>query len=136
MGQNQSQDQKGIELILLRQWAAHLQTPIWIAGTNGELLFYNEPAELLLGRRFDEAGEMPLDHLPILFDIKTEEGEPFDPTKLALGIALRERRPAHDRIRFTAMDGKPHLIEVSAVPIIAQGNRHLGAIVFFNEVTR
>jgi PAS domain-containing protein len=127
--------QKDIELILLRQWATHMQTPIWIAGTAGELLFYNEPAELLLGRRFDEAGEMSLDHLPTLFDIRTEDGGEFDPQRLALGIALRERRPASDRIRFTAMDGVARLIEVTAVPIIAQGNRHLGAIVFFNEVS-
>jgi hypothetical protein len=33
------------------------------------------------------------------------------------------------------MDGVARLIEVTAVPIIAQGNRHLGAIVFFNEVS-
>ena len=126
--------QKDLELILLRQWAAHIQTPIWIAGVEGELLFYNEPAEQLLRRRFDEAGEMPLDQLAELFNTATEEGKPVASGDLPLGIALAQRRPAQGRIRVTALDGATRLIDVTAVPIIAQGDRHLGAIVFFMEV--
>jgi hypothetical protein len=53
--------QKEIELILLRQWASHMTLPIWVTGLNGDLIYYNEPAEALLGVRYDEAGEMPLD---------------------------------------------------------------------------
>ena len=50
--------QQPLELILLRQCASHLAMPIWIMGPDGNLLFYNEPAEPILGRRFDEAGEL------------------------------------------------------------------------------
>ena len=125
---------KDLELILLRQWASHIQTPIWIAGVEGELLFYNEPAEQLLRRRFDEAGEMPLDQLAALFNTATEDGKPVSPRDLPLGIALLERRAAQGRLRVNALDGATRLIDVTAVPIIAAGNRHLGAIVFFSEV--
>ncbi len=45
--------QKEIELILLRQCASHLAMPIWLMGENGDLLYYNEPAEPILGRRFE-----------------------------------------------------------------------------------
>ncbi len=51
--------QRPIEIILLRQWASHMATPIWIAGARGELLYYNEYAEGLLGQRFDKAGHLP-----------------------------------------------------------------------------
>jgi PAS domain-containing protein len=47
-----------IELILMRELADHLATPIFVVEPNGDLLFYNEPAEKLLGTRFDETGTM------------------------------------------------------------------------------
>ena len=50
-----------IELILMRQLASHLRIPIFLVHGRGTLLFCNEPAEALLGLRFDEAGEMKLD---------------------------------------------------------------------------
>jgi hypothetical protein len=51
--------QRPIETIVLRQWASHMATPIWIAGAPGELPYYNESAEWLLGSRFDKAGHLP-----------------------------------------------------------------------------
>ena len=39
-----------IELILFRQLAIHLLTPIFLVDERGALIFYNEPAEKLLGR--------------------------------------------------------------------------------------
>ena len=47
-----------IEVILMRELAGHLATPIFVVNADGDLLFYNEPAEKLLGSRFDESGPM------------------------------------------------------------------------------
>ena len=47
-----------IELILLKQWASYIAIPMWITDAEGNLLFYNEPAESILGHRFEEAGEI------------------------------------------------------------------------------
>ena len=52
--------QKAIELILMRQLASSLAMPIFLVDASGNLLFYNEPAEQLLGSRFDETGEMSM----------------------------------------------------------------------------
>lgn len=125
--------QKDVELILLRQWASHLAMPVWIAGTEGELIFYNEPAESLLQRRFDEAGEMPLDQLSTLFKTAAEDGTPVSPAELPLGLALREGRPAHGRLRIETSDGVVRTIEITAIPLVVQGGRNLGAVVFFWE---
>ena len=38
-----------IEIILMRELADHLATPIFVVDPDGDLLFYNEPAEKLLG---------------------------------------------------------------------------------------
>jgi hypothetical protein len=39
-----------IQIILMRQLAGYLSVPLFLVGPNGDLLFYNEPAETILGR--------------------------------------------------------------------------------------
>jgi PAS domain-containing protein len=126
-------EQQPIEIILLRQWASHMAMPVWVAGTHGELLYYNEPAEELLGRRFDEAGEMPLDELAQIFETADEHGKPIPPNRLPLGIALAKREPAHMRVRITALDGTTRLLDITAFPLTGQGSKHLGSVAVFWE---
>jgi PAS domain-containing protein len=38
-----------------------LSMPVFITDTKGNLIFYNEPAEQLLGSRFEDAGEMKVE---------------------------------------------------------------------------
>jgi PAS domain-containing protein len=123
-----------IELILLRQWASYLTMPIFLCDHEGHLLFYNEAAEPLLGRRYDEAGEMPVSELANIFETKREDGSPLNAEDLPLGQALRDTRPAHDRIRMKGLDNVWRTIEITAFPIEGQGERHLGAVALFWEV--
>jgi PAS domain-containing protein len=121
-----------IELILLRQLAGYLTIPVLLADME-RLVFYNEAAEAMLGRRFDEAGELPLTDISDIFWISSADGEPIPPQETPLGIALFQRRPAHDRVRFRGLDGVEHMVEATAFPIEGHGSRHLGAFVFFWE---
>ena len=43
--------QREVELILVRQLASYLTTPFLVVDTKGTLLYFNEAAEPLLGRR-------------------------------------------------------------------------------------
>lgn len=125
--------QNELELILLRQWSSHLTMPIFLADREGNLLYYNEPAELLLGRTFDEAGAMPLSELSTIFETTAEDGSPIPSSELPLGIALTERRPAYRRVRVKALDGVQRLIEITAFPLEGQGGHWLGAVAIFWE---
>lgn len=125
--------QKDIELILLRQWASYLAMPIWIMGEDGSLLYYNEPAEAILGLRFDESGEMPLAELSRIFETRTADDAPVAAEDLPIGVALIQRRPAHRRIRVRALDGQWRTIDITAFPIEGQSGRHLGAMAIFWE---
>jgi PAS domain-containing protein len=49
---------------------------LFVVDTNGTLLFYNEPAEAILGRRFDETGEMPESEWRRIFVAMDEQGVP------------------------------------------------------------
>lgn len=49
-----------IEIILSRQLADCLTVPVFIVDPEGNLLFYNPPAEEILGQTFTETGPMPV----------------------------------------------------------------------------
>src|SRR3972149_10444852 len=80
--------QQPIELILTRQWASYLAVPVWVMGEDGDLLYYNEPAEAVLGRRFDEAGEMPGEELASIFRTTNEDGSPPPPPLIPINLGL------------------------------------------------
>ncbi len=128
--------QRDIEIILMRQLASYLVVPIFVVDTEGTMLFYNEPAEALLGRQFDEAGEMPLREWSTVFRPRDEDDSPLAPDNLPLVIALRKRIPATRRIRITGLDGVARQLDFVAFPLQGQGNRILGAAALFWEVDR
>ncbi len=51
--------QKPLELILARNLLSSISTPAFLVGEGGMLLFFNEAAAAMLGRRFEETGTMP-----------------------------------------------------------------------------
>ncbi len=120
--------QQEIEVILVRQLASYLAVPIFVVDPEGTMLFYNEPAEELLGRRFEDAGEMPEEVWTTVFQQTEEDGTPIAPEKLPLVIALRERRPHSRPLSITGLDGVRRRIVVTAFPLIGQSGRHLGGV--------
>lgn len=122
-----------IELILVRHLASSLAVPVFLVDPDGTMVFYNEAAEQVLGRRFDDAGDMPFEEWTSIFAVRDEAGEPLDINQLPLVRALRENKPNHARFGITGLDGTPRNLEVSAFPLEAEGQRHLGAVALFWE---
>ena len=120
-----------IELILMRQLAGHLAMPIFVVDPEGNLLFYNEPAETLLGHRFGEAGPMPMAEWSTSFTQRDEDGSPLRPDDQPLVIAVREHRPAHRMFWITGHDGVARHLGVTAFPLEGPEGRHLGAVAMF-----
>ena len=121
-----------IELILVRHLASTLSIPTFLVDDDGTLVFYNEAAEPLLGRRFDEAGEMPFDDWTSAYKVRDKSGRLVRSDEIPLVRALRERRPVHVRVDITGLDGAPRTLEVTAFPLVGQGKR-LGAVALFWE---
>ncbi len=122
-----------IELILVRHLAGSLAVPVFVVDPDGTMVFYNEAAERVLGRRFDDAGDMTFDEWTSIFAVRDEAGVPLDIEELPLVRALRSNRPAHSRFDITGLDGAPRSIEVSAFPLEGEGARRLGAVALFWE---
>lgn len=128
-------EHKNLALILTRELASNLATPLFLVDPNGTLVFYNEPAEAVLGRRYAEAGELKADEWGgTLFDPRDDEsGQSLTLEELPLGFALVKRRPAHRRIRITGLDGAHRTIEVTAFPLFARSDEFVGAVAIFWE---
>lgn len=122
-----------IERILVRHLGSRLAVPLFLVDTEGTLIFYNEAAEVLLGRRFEEAGEMTFDDWTIAFAVRDTAGRPIEIDEIPLVQALRSRRPAHARVGITGMDGVARSLEVAAFPLEGQGGTRLGAVALFWE---
>lgn len=125
--------QQEIEIILARQLASYLAVPIFLIGPDGTLLFYNEPAEGILGKRFDETGKMPVEEWSRMFEPTDEAGDPLDAGELPIVVALEEGRLAHRPMWIQGLDGQRRSIEVASFPLQGQGNRSLGAVAVFWE---
>ncbi len=122
--------QKPVEIILMRQLASYLAMPIMVFDPEGNLLFYNEPMEAIIGRRFDETGEISLDEWYGWFEITDDDGSPLPREERALVIALEKQHAAHRAIWMRKKpDGVRRKMEVTAFPLEGQGGRHLGAVV-------
>jgi PAS domain-containing protein len=126
--------QHPVEIILLQQWASLMAVPVWITDADGRLVYYNEPAETIVGVRFDDAGELPAEDLVDRFEMCDVDGTPLSNDDRPLMIALTKQKPAHRRMRILGSDRQWREIEVTAIPINGEGNRHLGAMATFWEV--
>jgi PAS domain-containing protein len=125
--------QQEVEVILARHFAECLAIPVFIVDPVGNLLFYNEPAEVILGQRFEDTGEMPAEEWGTVFTPVDDGGMPMALDQLPLMIALSKQTPAHRFMLIKGLNGIPRRIGVTAFPIIGQAERFLGAIAHFWE---
>jgi PAS domain-containing protein len=125
---------RGIELILARQLAGYLAVPIVIIDPGGTVIFYNEPAERIFGRRFDESGPIPPSQWGEAFDFVDESGQPVPPEEMPLASALRTRRLAHLNFRMRGLDGSRHYVAEVGIPLLGHAGRFLGVLAFMFEL--
>jgi PAS domain-containing protein len=123
--------QRDVGLILMRQLASGLAVPMLLADEKGDLLFFNEAAELLLGQRFDDVGELRLEERQAIFAFRDEHGAPLAVEQTPLVVALRERRPVHRRVWMRGFDGADNEVEVTGFPLLGGGGHLIGGVVMF-----
>jgi PAS domain S-box-containing protein len=125
--------QKPLALILAREFASTLAMPMFVADGDGNLVFYNEPAEEILGKSFAEVGEISAEEWTDLFRPQDLSGNPMPFSERPSGIALTERRPAHSEMQITRLDGQTRQVSVTALPLFAHEDEFVGALVVFWE---
>ncbi|HET6792580.1 MAG TPA: PAS domain-containing protein [Actinomycetota bacterium] len=124
--------QRHIALILAKDLAANLASAMLLVDPDGDLVFFNEPAERILGRPYAEA-QMSSAELAKTFKPVDESGAPIPLADLPLASAFREGIPSHGHLRIESMDGRTHDLEVVAVPLFAQEDQLVGGLAVFWE---
>ena len=120
-----------IEVILNRQLADCLTIPVFITDTKGNLIFYNEPAEEILGMRFEETGELAAETWSVIFKPIDEDGELLPPDELPLMQTLHDITPHHRTFHIENLLGRDEVISVTSYPIVGRSGKFLGAVAIF-----
>jgi PAS domain-containing protein len=108
---------------------------VFVVDGDGDLVYFNEPAEGVLGRSFADVRSMPFEEWTIAF-AASHDGEPVDPAELPLAIAVRRREPSTSQFEIVDAGGQQRRISASAFPLIGQNGRLLGAVAMFWEIAK
>jgi PAS domain-containing protein len=128
--------QQPVELILLKQVAGYLATPLFLVDPDGNLLYYNEPAEELLGHRYEETALLPHPEWGTMFSPTDGSGQSVLPEDLPLARALADRMPSQGSFFIRGRDGVDRHLAVTAVPLEGPCGTDLGALAIFWSLPR
>jgi PAS domain-containing protein len=127
--------QKSLVLILARELATNLATPIYIADADGDLVYFNEPAEEIASGRFAEHRETTITDWVSELAPETLDGKPLAREDMPGGIAFTQRRPAHGTMRVTGLDGQKRTVETTALPLFGPDGEFHGIMAIFWELS-
>jgi PAS domain-containing protein len=126
--------QRHIALILARDLASNVATAMLLVDENGNLVYFNEPAERVLGRPYAEA-QMSTADLAKAFRPVDEAGGPVPIQELPLASAFRTGLPSRGAFWIEAADGRRPYLEVVGIPLFARVGDLVGGLAVFWEST-
>ena len=123
-----------IEIVLNRQLADCLAIPVFLTDTFGNLIYYNEPAEQILGKRYEDTGEMSVKEWSTIYKPVDESGSVIPPEDLPLVKTLRNCKPYHKSFWIESLNGNKEKISVTSYPILGRTSKFLGAVAIFWKI--
>jgi PAS domain-containing protein len=130
---NVNRPQRNLVLILARDFASRLATAVFLVDSEGDLIYFNEAAESVLGRPYEEGRSMPAAEWSTAFDPVDERGQRLSLEELPLGVAVTQQEPAHRALQILGDDGVARDLEVTAFPLFARADEFVGAVAIFWE---
>jgi len=97
------------------------------------VVYYNDAAELMLGKPFADVGQMTAEEFATLMAATDLEGNALRKRDTPSGIAMFQQRPAHQRLQATALDGRRLTVEVTAYPLFGHTDDMHGVVTVFWE---
>ena len=122
---------RSLPLILARELAANLATPMFLIDGEGTLVFYNEAAELMLGKTYSEMGQVTAEQFGNMLQLEDLDGSPLRKRDSPPGIAFMKREPAHRTLLATTLDGDRKTWEVTAYPLFGRTGDMHGVLTVF-----
>ncbi len=126
--------ERDVELIVMRQLASCLAMPIFVQDAEGNLVYFNEPAEPILGRRFDETGALSRQDLWDGFRPSHDDGTPMKLEESPFFQTRTTGEAQHETFRLVGMDGISRRIEGTVVPLHTREGEIIGSFAVFWEL--
>ncbi len=124
-----------IEFILARQLSEFLSSPIAIVDHDGRMIYYNESAEFILGKKFNESGEIESREWDerIYDENKTNIVKMLD---LPFLKVLSGRTIIEGEYWMRSFEEIEQKVRFICIPLVGMAQRELGALVFLNLLQR
>jgi PAS domain S-box-containing protein len=105
---------------------------MFLIDAGGTLVYFNEAAELLLGKSYGEVGGITALEFGAMLELEKVDGTPMRRRDSPAGVAYYEREPSHRTLLATTLDGTRHPFEVTAYPLFGHvGDMHGVLTVFW-----
>ena len=124
---------KHLLLILSRELAANVSTPMIIIDPDGTLIYFNEASEPILGETFAHTGELRSREWAERWHPQRLDGVPFTVDDSPLGKTMIRHRPASAAMVITGTDGVRRTITIASYPLLAHDDDFVGAVAIFWE---
>src|SRR6516164_8637004 len=125
---------RSLPLILAREFAANVATPFLVLDRDGTLVYFNERAAQLIGSTPGELCPLPELEWRQRFSIERLDGSGVADEQTPSATARRERRPVHETLVYTSLNGPRRVLEVTATPLLGRGDDLEGVFLLFLEV--
>jgi len=122
---------RSLPLILARELASNLATPMFLLDADMNLVYFNDAAEQLIGKPFAEVGEISGEEFGTVLELAQEDGSPLRRRDSPAGVAFFERRPAHRTLQATGYDGVRRLLDATAYPLFGKNDEMHGVVSVF-----
>jgi PAS domain-containing protein len=126
-----STGQKSVVLILARELASNIATPMLLLDREGTLIYFNEPAEAIFGTRFEVVGEIGAATWDERWPVADAEGNPISLMASPLADVILRQTPGHQSIRVTGLDGQQRSVDATVFPLFDSGHQFVGAVGVF-----
>jgi PAS domain-containing protein len=120
--------QQPLELILARNLVQNISTPALVADGEGALVFYNEAAGAIIGRRFEESGRLSQEQWRAALSPPGDKATAENADTLSLGLA--GSGATHGRFHIRRYDDREVEVEASAIPLTREADLQ-GTLVAF-----
>ena len=122
---------RSLPLILARELAANLATPMFLIDAEGYLVYYNEAAELMLGKTHAELGVVAANEFGTMLQLADLDETPLRRRDSPAGVAFILREPAHRTLLATTLDGRREKFECTAYPLFGRSDDMHGVLTVF-----
>ncbi len=125
-----------IEFILARQLGEYLSTPLALIDHDGKMIYYNESAEHILGKKFNESGEIESREWDDRFYANEEKNQNIKILDLPFIQVLSVRHIMQGEYWMRNFEEINQKVLIVSVPLVGLAQRELGALIYFNLIQR